>query len=414
MQSFLLAIALGGLIRFSGTHPTIYFVPVHASIDPSQSSSNSFSSYQHSYSISNSNNKGSSDDFTYRHSYQLNLLPSSISLPGNSTDCKIDEDISFRESKSKNTKATFDTWIQKINSKLEKVDVVNVAYYDGVYDDNDDDDDEDQDNDDGHSSMLSTRSLHRKQLHHQPSSPHFITTTYRSRNDRSSGSHRRKLYSKVHTTRTSSVFHQMIHTPRSNELIVRVSRGGSRDGSILNNMIDQNSPKHSPAWILQWLILAYQSQVGRNLIVSAIVTLVFEALIGHILEFLKIVMQTSSSSNPNISYLQVIQTITAEKGILGLWDGFCPWGIVQAVCKGAVFGLAHAAALQTLRPLAEQRYIPMALALTLAGGIGGGFQGYILSPTLLLKTRVMTVSLSSTHFFVMMCWLTLENVVSNL
>lgn len=32
----------------------------------------------------------------------------------------------------------------------------------------------------------------------------------------------------------------------------------------------------------------------------------------------------------------------------------------------------------------------MTLALTLAGGIGGGFQGYVLSPTLLLKTRVMT------------------------
>ena len=148
------------------------------------------------------------------------------------------------------------------------------------------------------------------------------------------------------------------------------------------------------AWMSQWLILAYQSQVGRNLIVSAIVTLVFEAMIGHILEFLKIVMQTSSSVTSNdISYLQVIRTITAEKGILGLWDGFCPWGIVQAVCKGAVFGLAHSTALQTLKPLAEQNYIPMALALTLAGGIGGGFQGYILSPTLLLKTRVMTVSL---------------------
>lgn len=32
----------------------------------------------------------------------------------------------------------------------------------------------------------------------------------------------------------------------------------------------------------------------------------------------------------------------------------------------------------------------MQLALTLAGGIGGGFQGYVLSPTLLMKTRVMT------------------------
>merc|ERR1712127_537331 len=33
---------------------------------------------------------------------------------------------------------------------------------------------------------------------------------------------------------------------------------------------------------------------------------------------------------------------------------------------------------------------PEIMALTLAGGIAGGFQGFVLSPTLLLKTRVMT------------------------
>lgn len=43
-----------------------------------------------------------------------------------------------------------------------------------------------------------------------------------------------------------------------------------------------------------------------------------------------------------------------------------------------------------LVPAAENGKMPMAFALTLAGGIGGGFQGYVLSPTLLLKTRVMT------------------------
>lgn len=96
-------------------------------------------------------------------------------------------------------------------------------------------------------------------------------------------------------------------------------------------------------------------------------------------------MQTSETT-----YLEVLQKITAEKGIAGLWDGFCPWGIVQAVSKGAVFGLAHASAAGVLVPLAEKGKLPMALALTAAGGIGGGFQGYILSPMLLLKTRVMT------------------------
>jgi hypothetical protein len=129
------------------------------------------------------------------------------------------------------------------------------------------------------------------------------------------------------------------------------------------------------------------AEVVKRLAVAALVTLVFEGMIGHILEFLKIVMQTSEAA---LSYAEVIKRITAEKGITGLWDGFCPWGIVQAVFKGAVFGLAHATAMGLLVPMAEEGKIPMQAALTLAGGIGGGFQGYVLSPTLLLKTRVMT------------------------
>jgi hypothetical protein len=125
----------------------------------------------------------------------------------------------------------------------------------------------------------------------------------------------------------------------------------------------------------------------KRLFVSALVTLIFEACIGHILEFCKVLMQTSTTK---ISYAQVLQEITAEKGIGGLWDGFVPWGVVQAIFKGAVFGLAHTSAIRVLVPLADEGKLPLVLALTLAGGIGGGFQGYVLSPTLLLKTRVMT------------------------
>jgi Mitochondrial carrier protein len=138
--------------------------------------------------------------------------------------------------------------------------------------------------------------------------------------------------------------------------------------------------------------------------------LVFEALIGHVLEFLKIVLQTSSQSDSDeTTYWRAIQDITAAKGVAGLWDGFVPWGLIQSLSKGAVFGLAHAWSLSLLLPLAKDRkVIPMALALTLAGGIGGGFQGYVLSPTLLLKTRVMTVR-SLLAMFRLTCW-TVGNV----
>ncbi len=63
---------------------------------------------------------------------------------------------------------------------------------------------------------------------------------------------------------------------------------------------------------------------------------------------------------------------------------------MQALFKGGVFGFAHAIAYSYLKPLMENRTISKQLALTLAGGIAGGFQGYVLSPILLLKTRVMT------------------------
>lgn len=218
-----------------------------------------------------------------------------------------------------------------------------------------DSDDEDDDNDyDGHSSMLSNASLRQK------------TTTvggyyFVNGKDNHESIPRRNADSLSAQPRSAS------------HMALLKLRGGGR--------IDLKSMAST----------ALHSEISKKLIVAAVVTLVFEGLIGHILEFLKIVMQTA---NDDTTYLNVIRAITAEKGIMGLWDGFCPWGIVQAVSKGAVFGLAHASALATLLPLAKKGKLPMALALTLAGGIGGGFQGYVLSPTLLLKTRVMTVRVS--------------------
>lgn len=56
----------------------------------------------------------------------------------------------------------------------------------------------------------------------------------------------------------------------------------------------------------------------------------------------------------------------------------------------AVFGGAHSFARSQLLPFVDRGEMNSMLAETLAGGIGGGFQGLVLSPTLLLKTRVMT------------------------
>jgi Mitochondrial carrier protein len=65
-------------------------------------------------------------------------------------------------------------------------------------------------------------------------------------------------------------------------------------------------------------------------------------------------------------------------------------GTIQAIAKGAVFSSAHIAARNSLQPFVKDKTIPSQAAEVIAGGIGGGFQGLVLSPLLLLKTRVMT------------------------
>jgi len=106
----------------------------------------------------------------------------------------------------------------------------------------------------------------------------------------------------------------------------------------------------------------------------------FEFSGGHYLEFLKIKKQVSE-----LSYAQITRDIVKTKGIVGVLDGFFPWGSVQALAKGATFGFGHALGIKMFRGK-----LPDFWAEVAAGGFGGGVQGIILSPLLLLKTRVMT------------------------
>ena len=112
----------------------------------------------------------------------------------------------------------------------------------------------------------------------------------------------------------------------------------------------------------------------------------YELFLGHYLEFVKIAKQTQ----PDKSYAQLTRNMVAQKGVLGVLDGYFPWGSMQAIAKGAVFGAAHAAARKSMQPLIDKKTLPAPVVEVLAGGIGGGFQGLVLSPLLLLKTRVMT------------------------
>ncbi|KAJ0412696.1 hypothetical protein ATCC90586_002326 [Pythium insidiosum] len=125
---------------------------------------------------------------------------------------------------------------------------------------------------------------------------------------------------------------------------------------------------------------------GVKLVIGAGVTVVYEFALGHFLEFIKIMKQT----RPTESYATLAREIVQSKGIVGIWDGFFPWGAIQGVAKGAVFAWGHALTKQTLQPFVDDGKVRNNVAEVIAGGMGGGFQGFVLSPTLLLKTRVMT------------------------
>jgi hypothetical protein len=124
---------------------------------------------------------------------------------------------------------------------------------------------------------------------------------------------------------------------------------------------------------------------ARQLLVVSGVSWVFEGCCGHQLEFVKIIKQTTQKPYPVI-----VREIIAQKGLAGFWDGFFPWGSLQAVSKGAVFGWANALMRKSLRPLTDAGTFSESTSDNIAGAGAGGVQGFVLSPTLLLKTRVMT------------------------
>ncbi len=239
----------------------------------------------------------------------------------------------------------------------------------------DEEHDDDDNDDDGHSSMLSNASLRR----HTRIFSTVATISQKNERDHSSAA------SESSSTRVGS-FSSLLSIVRLNE------SSRPRWTSLTRNQL----PRKLTAQLLRLrgggagvasTTSSLGSEFAKKLFVAALVTLIYEAVLGHILEFVKIVMQTSP---PHTSYRDVIHSITSEKGLAGLWDGFCPWGILQAIFKGGIFGLAHAMATKLLQPLIQKGFLTTPAAATLAGGLAGGCQGFVLSPTLLLKTRVMT------------------------
>mmetsp|Transcript_12555 Transcript_12555/g.18997 ORF Transcript_12555/g.18997 Transcript_12555/m.18997 type:complete len:310 (+) Transcript_12555:133-1062(+) len=126
-----------------------------------------------------------------------------------------------------------------------------------------------------------------------------------------------------------------------------------------------------------------QESPALKLLISGGVTICFEACAGgHYLEMLKILKQTSGDT-----YWTITSRMTAEKGLIGVLDGFMPWGAIQAAVKGSSFGFGQAFCRVGLEHVT---FLETWQKDVLSGGGGGFVQGVIMSPTLLLKTRVMT------------------------
>jgi hypothetical protein len=115
--------------------------------------------------------------------------------------------------------------------------------------------------------------------------------------------------------------------------------------------------------------------------ISGLCAWTFELFGGHYIEFLKILKQTNAGK----SYADLSRQMTAQKGLIGILDGYFPWGSIQCFIKGASFGLGQSLALKYL----EDKTTAFN-AQVLSGSVGGCLQGMMISPLVLLKTRVMT------------------------
>ncbi|ETO28018.1 hypothetical protein RFI_09117 [Reticulomyxa filosa] len=121
-------------------------------------------------------------------------------------------------------------------------------------------------------------------------------------------------------------------------------------------------------------------------VIGLICTVIFEFSIGHVLEILKIQKQATDRSYTEIYYY------LTKNGLVRLWDGFMPWGLLIASCKGGAFSFGEAKAYEFLKSESVKAVFALSETQTkvIASSFGGLLQGMIWSPLLLLKTRVVT------------------------
>jgi len=264
-------------------------------------------------------------------------------------------------------------------------------------DDDESSDDDDNDDDDGHSSMLSNASVGRRNNRVPVSvggddGDYYNGGSSRSKNrshDESNRDRDRNNNRFSSSTSISSV-PAIAHSSKSLLFSIRGGAIAQKKKPSQHETLSKNTISKSSSVTTQTSKIitnnnnnnTQHNEFIRSLIVSTIVAVTYDAIFGHPLEFLKIVMQTSASDT---TYSQILKDVTqSSTGIVGIWDGFLPWGLIQSTLKGSVFGFT--------KEIVQSYLINPSSTLRIAmiAGIAGGCQGYALSPMLLLKTRVMT------------------------
>jgi len=135
---------------------------------------------------------------------------------------------------------------------------------------------------------------------------------------------------------------------------------------------------------------------NKSLILSGtLATFTEMSFVGHIIEQIKIIKQSSGDSYPKI--LKGVKNDYSKNGIIAFYRGYYPWGVLQCV-KGAPVLFVQDVVNNKLKRdhsnllSGTNNYQDIQFRSSVIGGLCGGFsQAIILTPLQRMKTEIITV-----------------------
>ncbi|ETO32298.1 hypothetical protein RFI_04821 [Reticulomyxa filosa] len=122
-------------------------------------------------------------------------------------------------------------------------------------------------------------------------------------------------------------------------------------------------------------------------IVSGLFSLAYDIVCGHPLYVLKTHDQMSDEF---LGLRDLVDKLMKEKGLIGFWNGYLPWGILISLTTGISFQIGKQLVLQTYSLFF--RGTPNSI---LTAACAGFFESLFVSPLVLLKNRAITKNILS-------------------